>query len=239
MTKSEKSPFFDALFWRYIRRSLRRHFNSINVAFEEPLPEGPFLFIANHHTWWDGFFIYALNRLQLRHDVHVMMGEEQFRRFSFFQKLGVFSIRQSSLADVRAAFVYSVKVLHSSPRASLWIFPTGEMTPFGKEPSYKDGFARIAAQAGNASVVPVAFRIEYGKKQLPDAYILLGRAHDAATSDAATLFQESTRELDRLTAWLVQRVQRGEVGGMKTLLHGRLTVSDRYARFKERVWKQS
>jgi 1-acyl-sn-glycerol-3-phosphate acyltransferase len=237
MTKSEKSPFFDAVFWRYIKRSLRRHFNSLRVAFEEPLPEGPFLFIANHHTWWDGFFIYALNHLCLRHDVHVMMGEEQFRRFSFFRKLGVFSINQNSLADIRAAFVYSVEVLHSSPNASLWIFPTGEMTPYGKEPAYKDGFARIAAQAGNVSVVPVTFRIEYGEKQLPDVYVLFGRARAVTGSDSTSVFHESTHELDRLTARLAQRVQRGETGGMNTLLYGRLTVSDRYARFKERMWK--
>lgn len=237
MTKSDKSPLFDALFWRYILRLLRRHFNSVRVAFEEPLPEGPHLFFANHHTWWDGFFIYALNRLCLHSDVHVMMGEDQFRRFSFFRKLGVFSINPKSTSDLRAAFAYSIEILQSSPRASLWIFPSGEMTPFGSPVEYKDGFARIAVQAGGVSLVPAAFRVEYCEKQLPDVFILVGRAIRTDGKDSTAVFHESVQEMDRLVNRLAQRIQRRELGGMRTLVRGRSTVSDRYARFKERLWK--
>lgn len=232
MTEAEKSPLFNTLFWRYIFWSLKRHFHRIlhNVpTYDASVPR---LYIANHNTWWDGFFIYALNQRHLRDDIHLMMGEGQFQKFRFFRRLGVFSVRPDRISDVKAAFEYSLRVLKQSPRSSLWIFPSGEMVPYGAPVQYKDGFARIAARAQPLSVIPVAMRIEYVDHQYPDVFILGGEPIVCIDQRAEKIFENGTRSLRELIQRLDHRISQRDFSDFKPLLTGRSSVSDRYAKIK-------
>ncbi|MBM4159518.1 MAG: hypothetical protein FJ217_00310 [Ignavibacteria bacterium] len=192
----------------------------------------PRLYIANHNTWWDGFFLYALNQRHLRDDIHLMMGEEQFQKFRFFRKLGVFSIRTDRIGDVKAAFEYSLRVLRQSHRSSLWIFPSGEMVPYGSPVQYKDGFARIAALAQPLNVIPVATRIEYIDNQYPDVFILGGEPILCVDQRAETIFKNGTRSLRELIQRLEHRISQRNFSDFRPLLTGRSSVSDRYAKIK-------
>ena len=232
MNQAEKSPFFNALFWLYIRRLLGRQFGHIRYCPVPLLLERPTIFIANHHTWWDGFFAFALNELHLHQNLHLMMGAEQFEKFRFFRRLGVFSVDQSSPTDVAAAFRYSVRVLTRKTSPSLWIFPAGEMLPAGSSVHYRDGFARIARAAGDVQVVPVAFWTGFGEAQYPDVAMLFGQAFESAGRSAQEIFEQGTAELERLVRELYRRAVHNDLDDFKTLLQGRVSVSQHYARAK-------
>ncbi|MBF8294167.1 MAG: putative phospholipid/glycerol acyltransferase [Bacteroidetes bacterium] len=235
MTEAQKSPLFNSLFSLYVSHLLRRHFNRILVRFPSLPLSGPRIYIANHNTWWDGFFLCALNDLYLRDELYVMMREEQFLKFPFSRKIGAFSINAGSISDVKAAFEYSVRVLQSSSRASLWIFPSGKITPYGSDPAYKDGFARIASSIQEATIVPVAIRAEYIDGQYPDVVILGGSPIPVAGKGASAIFKEGTDALDHLQSTLEGLIQRKELADFKILLSGKSSASDRYSKFKRMV----
>jgi 1-acyl-sn-glycerol-3-phosphate acyltransferase len=232
VTPAKKSPFFNAIFWRYIRRSLRRQFGRILFC---PVPlstDRPTIYVANHHTWWDGFFAFALNEIHLNQELYLMMGAEQFQKFPFFRRLGVFSVDQSQQADVAAAFRYSVRILTKKTSTSLWIFPAGEMLVPGSPVRYRDGFARIARAAGAVQVVPVAFWTGFVKGQYPDVAMLFGSAIDCAEKSSEEIFEQGVAALEHVAGDLRRRMQQNSLEGFRPLLEGRDSVSQRYARFK-------
>lgn len=235
MTAAEKSPLFNALFWLYIRRLLRRHFSRVIFRPLELALHRPTLYIANHHTWWDGFFAFALNERYLHQDLHLMMAAEQFEKFRFFRKLGVFSVDPASPPDAGAAFRYSVRVLRQKGAPSLWIFPAGEMLPYGSDVRYRDGFARIACAAGDVQIVPVAFRATFLKEQRPDVAILFGPPFDCSGKTAEQVFALGCSELTRIAKELDERVERGEFDDFRILVPGRSSVSQRFASLKGRA----
>lgn len=230
MTPAQKSNLFNALFWQYIRRLLRRQFGRILFRPSAIAHDRATLYVANHHTWWDGFFAFALNELYLHQDLHLMMGAEQFKRFRFFRRLGVFSVDQASQSDVASAFRYSIRVLREKQAPSLWIFPAGEMLPYGSAVRYRDGFARIARAAGAVQIVPVAFWTGLLDGQYPDVIMMLGTAFEAHGKSSEDIFAEGISALDRLSSELHGRVIRNDLAEFQTLMKGRASVSQRYAR---------
>ena len=235
MTPAEKSPLFNALFWLYIRGLLRRHFRRVVFRPVQFALDRPTLFIANHHTWWDGFFAFALNECYLRQELHLMMAAEQFENFRFFRKLGVFSVDPSSPSDAAAAFRYSVRVLRQKGAPSLWIFPAGEMLPYGSDVRYREGFARIACAAGEIQIVPVAFRATFLKEQRPDVAILFGPKFECAGKTPQQVFALGCSELTRLMKELDGLVVGGELDEFRLLVPGRRSVSQWFAAFRGRA----
>ena len=231
MTPAQKSPLFNALFWRYIRRLLKRQFGRIIYRPCSFALDRPTIYIANHHTWWDGFFAFALNELHFHQRLHLMMGAEQFANFRFFRKLGVFSVDQADPSDVVSAFRYSVRILTQTKSPSLWIFPAGEMLPAGSPVHYRDGFARIARAATGVHIVPVAFWSGFTEGQYPDVVLEPGEAITCEGRSAEELFARGTSALDQLVARLERRIVEGDLGEFRVLLKGRSSVSHRFARF--------
>jgi 1-acyl-sn-glycerol-3-phosphate acyltransferase len=76
------------LFFRF-----RLSFNKIIIDTSEVEnkldPSLPTLFIANHSTWWDGFFIYELYRkLKLKKSFRIVMLESELKKVPFFRLCG-------------------------------------------------------------------------------------------------------------------------------------------------------
>ncbi len=232
MTPARKSPVFNALFWGYIRRLLKRQFGQILFRPGSFPCDRPTLYIANHHTWWDGFFAFALNERILHQDLHLMMGAEQFSRFRFFRHLGVFSVDQGNPHDVAQAFRYSVRVLSEKRAPSLWIFPAGEMRPAGSDVRLREGFARIAHAAPGVQVVPVGIWTGFLGGQFPDCLLAFGDRTECDGRSAQEIFDLGVSGLHKVVASLSQGVQEGDLEDFHPLLHGRSSVSERYARLK-------
>ena len=232
MTPAQKSTLFNAIFWQYIKRLIRRQFGRILFQPSAIDTERATIYIANHHTWWDGFFAFALNELYLHQDLHLMMGAEQFERFRFFRRLGVFSVDQASRSDVAAAFRYSIRVLTETRSPSLWIFPAGEMLPYGADVRYRDGFARIAHAASAVQIVPVSFWTGLLDAQYPDVIMMLGTPFEPGGRSSEDIFAEGSLALGRLSHELHGKVLANDLAEFRMLLKGRASVSQRYARFK-------
>ncbi len=165
---------------------MRRSFHAVRLLGEPPdLPlDAPVVVVANHCTWWDGFFIYVLNRAVLHRRLYVMMLEEQLRKYRFFRRLGAFGISQGNPRGVRAALSYSAGVLKETSNC-LCIFPQGAMRRLHDRPL---GFMRgleaiLRMHGGEASVLPVAMACEFLGYRRPEALFLADRVFPAERHD--------------------------------------------------------
>ena len=128
MITARHQSWAEALFSIYLTRLLRRHFHALRLLGEPPSPPPglPLLILPNHGNWWDGLFLWELNRRLLGRRLHLMVLEEHVTRFRFFRRVGAFSIRPGCGGEVAASLAYAASVLRN-PANALGLFPQGRI----------------------------------------------------------------------------------------------------------------
>ena len=195
---------------------------------------GGTLFLANHSCWWDLFLVHLLNR-SIPVDGYGMMEHANLKRFGFFRRIGAYSVDRTSLGGLRASLDYTARLLEG-PRAGVWVFPQGTIRGNDVRPlDFRPGLRAIIERSGRVRVVAVAFRYEFWQDERPEAFVRFGSAawvgREQADDAPATWERNLTAELDALRADVVaQRADR-----FATLLEGTRSISERYARFRERL----
>jgi 1-acyl-sn-glycerol-3-phosphate acyltransferase len=211
MIEARSSRWAEAVFLPYVQRLMTRSFHSVRLLGEPPDPprEKPVLIVANHVTWWDGFFIYMLNARLLHRKLHVMMLEEQLRRYRFFSRLGAFGIAQGHPRSVRASLAYSAGILQN-PSHCLCIFPQGSMHRAHDRPlGFKRGVEMVLTMyGGEASILPVAIACEFLSDRKPEAFLLADRTYAVrgnAFQGREWLERLQESQMDRLDAMIGAR----------------------------------
>jgi hypothetical protein len=178
MFTARHRPWAEALFSVYLTRLLRRHFHALRLLGETPSPPPglPLLLVPNHGSWWDGLFLYELNRRLLGRRLHLMVLEEHVTRFGFFRRLGAFSIRPGSRDEVAASLAYAASVL-ADPANVLALFPQGRIHHPSERPlGFLRGVERILREhAAPVAILPLAMRCELCENQRPEALFLFDR----------------------------------------------------------------
>ena len=186
MIRAQHRLWADFIFQPYLTRLFKRNFHTIQVlgALPEIPPHLPLLLLPNHSTWWDGFFVYLLNKRIFRRTAYLMMLEEQLSRYRFFAKIGAYSIEPKYRQGIVESLGYTVELLNQ--RTSLVsVFPQGELLPWQTRPlGYKRGVEWILRKYGKSvAVLPLAIRTEFLGEKRPSAFFLFG---DVSSCDAET-----------------------------------------------------
>lgn len=170
MLEAKKNKLFEKIFRVYNTNLLRRKFDSFRVSGLDNLRGTkliPQIVVANHTGWWDGLAAFEL-WMQNNRDNFVMMEEKQLRRFWPFTRLGAFSVVRENPRAAAKSIEYAAHTLNESRNRSLWIFPQGELVPFGTRPmKLFPGFARVIERVGECEIVPATFRYEFFKAHRP------------------------------------------------------------------------
>jgi hypothetical protein len=180
MIKAQHAAWADRIFHPYVLRLFKRHFHAIRLlgAAPETRLDLPLLLLPNHSTWWDGFFVYLLNRRIFRRKIYLMMLENQLARYRFFARLGAYSINPQSVSGVKESLHYSCALLNEKimPKPMLCIFPQGELLPWGARPLiFKPGVEKIlSGYGGEVNLLQLAIKTEFLNEQLPEAFLLFG-----------------------------------------------------------------
>ncbi|WP_028563201.1 lysophospholipid acyltransferase family protein [Paenibacillus pinihumi] len=154
MIGASKSRLFNALFFRYnAYYLLRRHFRYVGLSGElDPLPRTGLLYLMNHSSWWDGLIVYHAICTCSQGDHYVMMDERQLARYSFFRKLGAFSIDKSSTRGIVRSLDYAAELLSAGKR--VWMFPQGDIRHLESRPlEFKSGAAYLLRSSPAAAVM--------------------------------------------------------------------------------------
>ena len=126
MIKAKHHPVVTKIFDWYIPFQVRKHFNDIRIEGIEEIPKNAsILLLANHFSWWDGHFIYLLNRIYFKKKFHVLMLEETLLENPILNQIGAFSVQKKS-RDVFASLAYCNEVL-IDPTHLLAFFPQGKL----------------------------------------------------------------------------------------------------------------
>jgi 1-acyl-sn-glycerol-3-phosphate acyltransferase len=178
MFSARHRPWAQTLFSLYLTGLLRRHFHALRLLGEPPaLPPGlPLLILPNHGNWWDGLFLWELNRRLLGRRLHLMVLERHVNRFRFLRRVGAFSVRPGRRGEVAASLAYAASVL-GDPANTLALFPQGRIRHPAQRPL---GFQRgleliLRAHAAPVAILPLAMRCEYYEDRRPEALFLFDR----------------------------------------------------------------
>ncbi|MBD3165402.1 hypothetical protein GF324_02285 [bacterium] len=260
MIKDDPRWWAPPLFNLYIDRLMQRHFHGIRLLGSSPDldPRIPVLLTPNHSTWWDGFFVYLLNRRLWRRPFHLMMLEEQLAQNLFFQKLGVYGIRQDSLSEVRKAVMHTVarleqregmtigrRVQGALDRSSdnIWTpdlptapalvwYPQGELLPWDRRPlGVKRGLERVVKRYRKPlQMLPVGIKPVFLRDQRPDLFLQCGGPvrFEGEGWQAEAWDERMVALLDEMT----ERIAKGERG--RLLLRGQPSVNERMSTLGKR-----
>ncbi len=214
---------------------MRRHFYAVHLygRIPEVHPEEAILLLPNHSSWWDGFFIYLLNKACFHRRVWLMMLESQLKQNKFFSRLGAFSINKSTPGHIRESISYAAKILQK-PGSILCLFPQGELLPWGKRPvRYKKGLSLVTKKANCAyTVVLLAMKIEFLQQQRPEVFLLPGPAVHVGENENLEL--SLCEELEtKLLDDLKQRIMNNEKSA--TVFRGGRSINEKISALKKKM----
>ena len=214
MIRAQHRLWADIVFQPYLKWLFKRHFNAIQLLGAPPeIPlHLPLLLLPNHSTWWDGFFVYLLNKQIFRRTGYLMMLEEHLSKYKFFAKIGAYSIEPKHQKDIVESLKYSVELLNeAAPLVS--VFPQGELLPWHTRPlNYKRGVEWILREYGKpVSVLPLAIRTEFLGEKRPDVFFLFGDVNSFDIDTFPGMDWLEKTEIDLLND-LASRILRQEAG---------------------------
>ncbi|MBM7703818.1 lysophospholipid acyltransferase family protein [Metabacillus iocasae] len=238
MLYPKKSERFERLFYPFVIHQLKKHFYKVYLYEEEnTLKKDPTIFVANHSSWWDGLLCFYLNKAKLQHDSYAMMSEQGMTDFSFFKKIGAFSINPSSPKHILQSLQFAAKLLND--RKSVWIFPQGKEEHLEKRPlQFSKGVSYILDHTQDVTIIPITFYYTFRHDQRPELFIMIGKSipqstfldqsRDKITSNLETMV---TKQLDALR----EKVTKEELDSFDVLLEGHKTMSEWLTWWKVKV----
>ncbi|MBN2275433.1 MAG: lysophospholipid acyltransferase family protein [Bacteroidales bacterium] len=162
-------PFFKI----YTLISIRRNFHEVKIIGEATEKNLPMLVVANHFSWWDGIFVNYVNMKKFKRRFYFMMLEEQLQIYSFFRKLGGYSVRKHSRTMIES-LRYTQELLSKKSNMVL-IFPQGAIQSlYHSTLIFEQGIERIVNNLSNEiQLVFIVNLIDYFSHPKPTLYIYL------------------------------------------------------------------
>jgi 1-acyl-sn-glycerol-3-phosphate acyltransferase len=201
MIQADHKKWAAFVFDIYLKRLLNRSFYDFRIINDLPQIDRTKSLIVtpNHFSWWDGFFIYWLNKKILNKKLYVMMLEEQLKRYWFFQKLGCYSIELNDRNKMITSLKYTLDLAQSSDNLII-IYPQGEIQPYEQRPvKLRDGIDFLTRKSDNHfQILPIAFKIHYVNDRLPIVYTRFGKLLNSkeVTNNSQLFSDEFINNLD-------------------------------------------
>ncbi len=204
------------IFLPYIDREMKKNFSAFYYLNEFPaVPEGKGLLITpNHMSWWDGFFIDLVCRRFHPKLFHIMMLEEQLKRYWFFRFLGAYSIKLNRFKSVIESLRYTGELVSSGSIAVM--YPQGVLEPYDKRPlDLKDAGIRYLGKhfPEGYLVLPAAFKISFFEEKHPEVICRFGELMEPAdiAGDSQQFTDAFYGNLDHLDEGSYQREFAGDL----------------------------
>lgn len=206
-------------FKRYIHRLMKKRFHRIIHLGLLPKIETdkPLLITPNHISWWDGFFVdLFIDRALTGRKIHLMMLEEQLRKYTFFRNVGAFSVNPGKPKSVVESLLYAAEKLQN-PENAVVIFPQGEIeSQMKQELTFQSGVGKLSGFAKQPfDLIPLFFKIYYGSEREPELYM---QSFAVYTSENISGYQEYFHQCYRTFSDNCEQYYRDKSGEVVDLL---------------------
>lgn len=171
---AKKSTLFTKAFRIYTKLLFKRRFKRVWLKQEyEPCSESKTVYFLNHHSWWDGLIPLMLNEYQFHQQARAMMEDKQMKRYSFFRKIGAFSVNRDDPRKAITSLRYAVH-LFQKENACLFIYPEGTITPAGSKIQFEGGLAWLHSKLPNVDFVPIGIYMHTIRHDKPELHLHIG-----------------------------------------------------------------
>ncbi len=173
MIKANHKKIPNLFFERYINRKFYKLFDKIEILNDNINKELPIFLIANHVSWWDGFWVLLINKKLWKKKIFVMMLEEQLKINKILRYSGAFSIKPNS-RDAVNSLNYTAELLKNKDNIVV-MYPQGIMQSiYNANFEFQKGIEFVMNKVNeHINVVFAAFFIEYFDKPKPTLYCYL------------------------------------------------------------------
>ncbi|MFW0716285.1 1-acyl-sn-glycerol-3-phosphate acyltransferase [Pedobacter sp. N23S346] len=173
MYHPRKNTFIYRFFSWYIEFIIKKDFASLHYNTIETKEDTSILILANHFSWWDGFFIFYINKKLFKKQFHVLVNAENYNKVGFLKYLGAFAA-ESSGKDIIGMLGYASKLLDDKNNLVL-IFPQGKLqSNHVKNITFEKGVMQIIKSSQKRlNIVFAATFIDYFSRRKPTAQTYL------------------------------------------------------------------
>lgn len=160
-------PFFKL----YIKRQLKRNFHQLNIHGDLNDEGKAVLVLANHYSWWDGFFVLHLNEKLFKRKFTFLMTERELNKHWYFKFTGGIAIRKGSRSTL-GSLQYCANLL-SDPRYLMLLFPQGKFESLHQHQlKLEKGFETVLRNTQQTvQLLFVVNLIEYFSNPKPSVFI--------------------------------------------------------------------
>ena len=142
MRKPRSNKFIYSFFSWFITFLVNRDFRHFRFNRVELDADKAILLLSNHFSWWDGFFLFYLNKVYLKRNFYIMVSEENYRKIWFLKYLGGFSIKRNSKSSLDT-LAFSGNLLND-PNNIVVVFPQGKLySSYADQISFEKGVWKI------------------------------------------------------------------------------------------------
>lgn len=200
---ARESSLFIKIFRIYVRILFKRRFKHVWLRQDyTPKPDSRTVYYLNHYSWWDGIIPLLLNEYRLHQEARALMEDKQMKQYSFFKKIGAFSINRDDPRKAITSLRYAVQSMKRD-RASLFIYPEGKITAAGSDLSFEGGLAWLHSKVPDTDYVPVGIYMHTIRHDKPELHLHVGKPVDVnrelSNSEKTQLFEhELSKILDGL-----------------------------------------
>lgn len=201
---AKESKFYIWFYYQVTRFLMKIRFRKVIVLSNyTPDPATNTVYYLNHNYWWDGLIPHYLNQKYFHQNARAIMEEKQMNEYSFFSRIGAFSIDLDRIKSSIESLRYSLESL-KRPNSSLFIYPEGEIKPVSDtKPVFRNGLSWLYQKTEHTDYVPIAIYIDHSVSSKPDIIISVGKAvkynNSMSKNELTELFEQSIKdELDKI-----------------------------------------
>lgn len=193
------SLLFSRMFRPYALWLYRKRFDAVYYKADyRPGSLDSTVWYLNHYTWWDALTPFLLNELLHKQHLRAMMDEVQVRKYSFFRKLGAFTVDRTNPRKAVQSLKYAADCL-THERTGLYIFPQGVIRPEFERPiNFESGLAWLYQSCPAIDFVPIMTTMNTRYSEKPRLYIRSGSPIKKSTNDRYQLTLELSKGLESL-----------------------------------------
>ncbi|NBT60120.1 hypothetical protein EBT16_15220, partial [bacterium] len=160
------SPLTRKLFDRYLNWSFKRSFDNVFCSGLSQLEgiQTPLLFVPNHVSWWDGFFLFEIQRrARPKARLYTIALEKTCIENPILPKMGVLPLRPEDPISFRSllTFLQQIRTEQLPEELAVGFFPQGRITPsFLPDLNFRRGIEKIISVLSPVTLVPVGIHVE-------------------------------------------------------------------------------